>query len=111
MTVTKETRILLDVCNVLQLRLVCNYRNPDDEKPCDGEVLYQFGGYKVQRDWRCPKCGESWQTTFPANMPVDMREVPPQESASIKLIEAFETLANPGCGPFTVRLETEGDSG
>ena len=110
MAVVKQTRILLDVSNVLQLRLVCNYRDKD-EQPCDGEVLYQFGAHKIQRDWRCPRCGNQWEKKFPPDMPLEMREVSRHEAANFSLIQALETLVGSGCGPFTVQLETDGESG
>ena len=46
MTVVKQTRHILDTCDVLQLRLVCGYRD-EAERRCDGEVLYQFGARKI----------------------------------------------------------------
>ena len=109
MTVVKQTRHIFDTCDVLQLRLVCGYRD-EAERRCDGEVLYQFGARKNQRDWRCPKCGESWRQEFPPNMPPEMRRVSPQEAASFALLDALETLAEPACGPFKIRFEISGDS-
>ena len=107
MTVVKQIRMLLDVGDVLQLRLICGYRTKE-EKPCDGEMLYQFGSDQGQRSWQCPKCGELWKTQFPDNMPLEMRQVSPQEAASFALIAALETLAGPGCGLFTIRFEVDG---
>ena len=111
MTVVKQTRHIFDTCDVLQLRLVCGYRD-ETERRCDGEVLYQFGARKIQRDqrdWRCPKCGESWRQEFPSNMPPEMREVSPQETASLALLNALETLVGPASGPFKIRFEISGD--
>ena len=108
MPMVKETRTLFDTGDILQLRLVCKYRD-EDEHPCRGEILYQFGARKIQPDWRCPKCGGEWQKTFPSNMPLEMRQVSPQEAASFALLQALETLAGPGCGPFTVRFEIDGE--
>ena len=113
MTVVKQTRHIFDTCDVLQLRLVCGYRD-EAERRCDGEVLYQFGARKNkrdQRDWRCPKCGESWRQEFSPNMPPEMREVPVQEAAGFALLDALEKLVGPGCGRFTIRFEIDADSG
>ena len=109
MTVVKQTRTLVDVGDVLQLRLICGYRTKE-EKPCEGEVLYQFGPHQGHRNWQCPKCGEHWKKQFSDNMPHEMRQVSPQEVASFALIDALETLAEPGCGPFKIRFEVDGDS-
>ena len=108
MTVVKQTRHIFDTCDVLQLRLVCGYRD-EAERRCDGEVLYQFGARKNKRDWRCPKCGESWQTEFAEGMPIEMRQVPVQETAGFALLDALEKLVGPGCGRFTIRFEIDGD--
>ena len=113
MTLVKETRYIFDTCDVLQLRLVCGYRD-EAERRCGGEVLYQFGARKFQRDqrdWRCPKCGESWRTEFAETMPLGMRQVPAQEASGFALLDALETLVGPGCGRFTIRFEIEADSG
>ena len=107
----KQTRVIFDLADVIELRLVCQYRNADDETPCDGEVLYQFGGRSVTQDWRCPKCGEPWRTTFSATMPLDMRRVPPHEQASFAILQALETLAEAGCAPFAIRFEIDADEG
>ena len=44
-------------------------------------------------------------------MPPEMREVSPQEAASLALLDALETLAGPACGPFKIRFEIEAESG
>ena len=106
MPMMKQVRILFDTDDILQLRLVCNYRD-EEEKPCGGEVLYQFGVQKTPRDWQCPKCGNEWKTTFPPTMPPAMREVGDQEAATFDLVYALETLVKPGCGPFGVRFEVD----
>ena len=105
----KQTRIYFDVRDVLQVRLVCGYRDPEDETPCDGEFLYQFGKRRVDIDWHCPKCGDEWKTTFPRNMPPEMREVTAQEAASFNLLNALETLLGPGCAAFHIRFEIDGE--
>lgn len=109
MTVVKETRHLFDTDDILQLRLVCGYRD-EEEKPCGGEVLYQFGKRKNPPVWKCPRCGEPWREEFAQAMPPAMREVPTQERASVALLDALETLVGPGCGKFTIRFEIDGDS-
>ena len=110
MTVVKQARTLLDVGDVLQLRLICGYRTKE-EIPCEGEVLYQFGQRLGHRSWQCPKCGDHWKEQFPDNMPHEMRRVSPQEAATFALIDALETLVGPGCGPFSIRFEINGDPG
>ena len=42
-------------------------------------------------------------------MPPEMREVSPQETASLALLDALETLAGPASGPFKIRFEISGD--
>ena len=103
---TKQTRQFFDPTDILQLRIVCGHQYGG--QPCDGEVLYQFGPRKIDMDWRCPKCGAEWKTQFPDNMPFDMRQVSPQESASMALLDALQTLSGPGCAPFTIRFEVGG---
>ena len=102
----KEKRIIVSVRDVLQLRLVCRFRN-NDESPCGGEMLFQFGN--KMDELRCPRCSEPWFTKFPDNMPPEMRQVPPKESANIAMIKAFETLTSPGCGQFEVHFEIDGE--
>ena len=106
MTVVKQIRSMFDTSDILQLRLVCKYRD-EEEKPCGGEVLYQFGARKIARDWRCPKCGGEWKTTFPPNMPPEMRGVSTREAATFALLEALEGLSGSGCGLFGVRFEVD----
>ena len=100
MTVVKQTRHLFDTCDILQLRLVCGLRDKKTDQPCDGEVLYQFGVHMLPLNWRCPKCGESWQQQFPST----------QEAASRKLLEVLEILTEKDSSPFKIRFEVDGDS-
>lgn len=104
----KQTRLLVDSRDVLQLRIVCRYVDEQQEQ-CTGEVLYQFGPHKVDRSWRCPKCGSPWQKEFASNEPVGMRQVSEQEAASFALINALETLTGSGCAPFGVQLEFDAE--
>ncbi len=101
MPMVKESGYLFDTSEILQLRIVCGYQNQG--KLCDGETLYQLGPRLIDLDWRCPRCGEPWRTQFGKNTPGEMRQVSPQESASMALLDALQTLAGPGCAPFTIR--------
>ena len=103
----KQTRILVDVADILQLRLICGQQ--DEGKRCDGEVLYQFGKHKIERTWRCPKCGSPWKTEFGRHEPTEMRQVSAPEAASFALLDALESLAGPCRAQFEIRFEINGD--
>ena len=105
--VVKQTRQFFEPDDVMQLRIVCQHLREGEK--CKGEVLYQFGPRKIPLEWRCPRCGEEWTTTFDRSVPVEMRTVPDQEAASLSLLNALETLKGKGSAPFSIRFEVTGE--
>ena len=109
MGMVKQTRYVFDLSTIESIRLVCNYRDADTEKPCDGEAVYPLGKRKGWV-WRCPKCGEAWKTDFASNMPPEMRIAPQPEAASLGILDCIEALHGEGCAPFSIRFEIDGES-
>ena len=104
----KEMRVLFQLRNIKQARIVCGLQY--EGKPCDGEVLYQFGPRKLERRWKCPRCGEDWTTKFDRSVPSDMRQISAQEAASLNLLNALDTLLSQnGCAAFDIRFEIDGE--
>ena len=108
MSMVKQTRHVFEVGDILTVRLVCNYRDKDTERPCDGEAIYPFGDRKGWV-WVCPKCGGPWKTDFASNMPPEMRIVSQPEAASLGLLDSIETLLGVACASFNIRFEIDGE--
>lgn len=104
-----QTRHLIDTTDIIQLRLRCRLR-PDDQ-PCDGEILLQLGPLQSPPSFRCPRCGESWTTQFPDAMPIQDRQRPQAEAATLALIDAIRTLTGGKGAMFGVVLEVDGEQG
>ena len=103
----KQNRQIFDLKDILQIRIACGLQY--NGKKCDGEILYHLGPRAGERNWRCPRCAESWKTDFDKHMPLEMRQVSPQESASMELLKALETLSGPNLASFTIRFEIDGE--
>ena len=110
MSMVKQTRRFFDPTDVLQVRLVCCLEL--DGKPCEGEVLMQFGQRAHDPTFVCPRCGESWKTDHPSSMQaVDrLANTPETERMSLALLESVEFLSSARGKRFTIRFEIDGES-
>ena len=103
----KQTRIIVETSDVLQIRLRCGLMC--EGQACDGEVLVQLGRSKRPPAYQCPRCGEDWVSTFSPGTPSDARQRPIPEAATLALVDAIQTLAAPERARFTVCLEIDGE--
>ena len=89
---TKETRLIIDIKDIIRLRYQC--RNPE----CKQEILYRLDRNDGLKE-RCPFCGREWIR------PRFQEERPDPRAALLKLLRSI--LAQENEANVTPKLEIE----
>ena len=96
MTLVKQTRILFEPTDIIQVRIVCT--------KCKGDIGHPLHRRSFQLPDKCPHCHEEWKDE---RFPMDR-----MAAETLKLLEAANYLSKAteaDSSPFMVRFEIDGE--
>ena len=102
MSMVKQTRIIFDPSDILQMRLRCGH--------CDGDASYPFNKRTLSVPNACPHCHEEWWENAPGVRLTDA------EAHALNLVQAVHYFLNPRNAdeldglPFGIHLEIDGET-